>query len=169
VKIWLLALALAVALVPLAVMADDDLVEFNGGIGVDPEVGANVVRGVAPGGQPWEIASLRADVETDGHIVVVGRGVLLAGGDGIATNGGQSVRAELFCGPASSATKSIAPTAGVALDSNGNFRIKDVLLPAPPNPCTSPVLLIVSAANGHWFAAGIPGGFDEHHHHHGDD
>jgi hypothetical protein len=28
--------------------------------------------------------------------------------------------------------------------------------PPPPEPCTNPVLLILSAANGHWFAAGIP-------------
>ena len=92
-KTWFFALALAVALVPLTVRADNDLVEFNGGIAVDPEAGTNTVRGVIPGGVPWEIMSLRADVETDGHIVVSGRGLLLAGGDGIATNGGQSVRA----------------------------------------------------------------------------
>jgi hypothetical protein len=44
----------------------------------------------------------------------------------------------------------------VAIEVNGDFRIDDALTPAPPTSCGSPVLLIVSAANGHWFAAGIP-------------
>ena len=43
----------------------------------------------------------------------------------------------------------------VALAPNGDFEIDDVLTPMPPDPCTNPVLLIVSAG-GNWFAAGIP-------------
>ncbi|HEY4882562.1 MAG TPA: hypothetical protein VII08_02910 [Myxococcales bacterium] len=46
--------------------------------------------------------------------------------------------------------------AGAAIEANGDFRIDDALTPAPPAACDSPVLLIISAANGHWFAAGIP-------------
>jgi hypothetical protein len=80
---------------------------------------------------------------------VDGRGLLLAGGGGIGTTGGQSVRAKLFCG-------GIAHDSGlVPLDAQGDFRIEDELSPAPPPPCTNPVLLIVSAG-GSWFAAGIP-------------
>ena len=45
--------------------------------------------------------------------------------------------------------------AGVPLDPNGNFTIDDVLSPAPPDPCASPVLLIRNEANSNWFAAGI--------------
>jgi len=44
---------------------------------------------------------------------------------------------------------------GVPLDANGNFSIDDVLSPAPPVPCVSPLLLIRNAANLSWFAAGI--------------
>jgi hypothetical protein len=102
-KTALLALALVV-LVPFAVIADSSLVRFKGGIGVDPVSGialgapvSNVVCGVVPGGIPWRIGRLRANVQIDGHITVEGRGLLLAGGNIIATNGGQSVRAELFC------------------------------------------------------------------------
>ena len=68
---------------------------------------SNVVCGVAPGGIPWRISRLHANVLTDGHITVEGRGLLLAGGNAtlvnaIGTNGGQSVRAELFCNTTSS-------------------------------------------------------------------
>ena len=45
--------------------------------------------------------------------------------------------------------------AGVPLEVNGDFRIDGRLSPAPPNTCTSPVLLIRSTS-GSWFAAGIP-------------
>jgi hypothetical protein len=161
-KTALLALALVV-LVPFAVTADDTLVSFNGGIGVDPVSNAgvsNVVCGVTPGGIPWRIGRLHANVQTDGHITVEGRGLLLAGGNGIATNGGQSVLAELFCTttPSPCGTPSFTNATGVALDPHGDFQIDDTLSPLPSDPCTHPVLLIISATNGHWFAAGIPAG-----------
>jgi hypothetical protein len=43
----------------------------------------------------------------------------------------------------------------VALEPDGDFRIDDVLDPAPPVPCTDAVLLIRNSG-GAWFAAGIP-------------
>jgi len=110
---------------------------------------ANIVQGVNPGGQPWVIERLRASVRTDGRMSVDGRGLLLGGGNGIGTNGGQSVQARLFCG-------AVAHNTGlVALDAAGDFRIDDTLSPLPPDPCATPVLLIVSGG-GNWFAAGIP-------------
>jgi hypothetical protein len=45
--------------------------------------------------------------------------------------------------------------AGVPLAPNGDFRIDDVLSPAPQG-CASPVLLIRNAVNRTWFGAGIP-------------
>jgi hypothetical protein len=42
----------------------------------------------------------------------------------------------------------------VPLAANGDFRIDDTLTPTPPNPCTTPVLLITNPAP-RWFAAGI--------------
>jgi len=159
----LIAVALLAGTFALPAMADESLVRFKGGIGVNPVssvVGAdptgvanrNVVRGILPGGQPWVIESLRADVRVDGRIRVDGRGLLLSGGNGIGTTGGQQVRAVLFCGP----VPGIAHSSGlVALEPEGDFRIDGVLDAAPPNPCENPVLLIVNAA-GRWFAAGIP-------------
>ena len=134
---------------------------FEGGIGVIPVTGVaangtvnlNVVRGVNPAG-PWRIGSLEATVR-DGRIKVVGRGLLLAAGNGIGTNGGASVHATLFCGPATSATAHDSTVTGVAISPDGDFRINDFLTPAPPTPCDNPVLLIRNTG-GVWFAAGIP-------------
>src|SRR5262252_6319124 len=141
--------------VSLPVLAEGPLVRFDGGIGVQPfrasATGpvANTVQGVNPGGAPWVIARLTADVKTDGRISVDGRGLLLAGGNAIGTNGNQSVKARLFCGGV--AHDSVL----VPLQPNGDFRIDDILSPLPTNPCDNPVLLIVNGG-GAWFAAGIP-------------
>jgi hypothetical protein len=154
---------LAAGLTAPLVRADDDdsLIRFEGGIGVDPVSGIangtpvlNVVRGVNPGGVPWVIARLRADVETDGHITVRGRGLLLAGGNGIGTSAGLKVVATLFCGTPGTAFRS-AP-AGVQLDTHGDFHIDDFLTPTPPTPCPAPVLLITTTGTPRWFAVGIP-------------
>jgi hypothetical protein len=165
---------LFLVLVPLSSLGDgiqDSLVQFKGGIGVDPisnvvvstamppvtTATANTVRGVSPAGQIWVIAGLDADVRTDGRIRVRGGGLLLGGGNGIGTNGGANVFATLFCGPTASATASSSTEAGVPLEADGDFTINDVLSPVPANPCDTPVLLIRNAAGTQgWFAAGIP-------------
>lgn len=141
---------------------NDTALKFKGGIGVIPVTGVaangavnlNIVRGVSPGA-PWRIADLEAEVGFDGHIKVVGRGLLLASGNGIGTNAGQSVHATLFCGPAATATAHNSNPVGVAIEADGDFHIDDFLSPAPPTPCDAPVLLIRNAG-GIWFAAGIP-------------
>ena len=167
-----LAIGLAfVSVIPFAAFGNGRreslLVRFRGAIGVDPisnvvvngtttTVNANVVRGVSPAGQIWRIADLDANIREDGRIRLRGQGLLLGGGNGIGTNGGQSVFATLFCGAASSATASSTNLAGVALDSDGDFTIDDVLSPVPPSSCETPVLLIQTTAGSHpWFAAGV--------------
>jgi hypothetical protein len=163
-----------IALVTIAIGSNviahgrDILVSFNGGIGVIPaqsaagtvnadgtfpDVRRNVVRGVVPGAGPWRIGDLKAVVTTDGRIRVRGRGLLLASGNAIGTNANQSVIATLICEAAAPFVEHTT-TGAVPLEANGNFRIDDVLNPAPPAECASPVLLIRSAG-GAWFAAGI--------------
>ena len=92
-------------------------------------------------------------MKADGSIKVRGRGLLLAGGNNIGTNAGQSVRATLICEATAPFTLHNTDPV-VALEPNGDFRIDDVLNPAPPAVCASPVLLIRNPA-GSWFAAGI--------------
>jgi hypothetical protein len=162
------------AFVPFSAVAEEDsLVRFKGGIGVIPvssgvaipptlpteltveSVNRNIVRGVQPPGQIWRIRDLRADVKVDGRITVDGRGLLLAGGNNIGLNANASVFATLICGAAAPFSLHSSASAGVPLEPNGDFRIDDVLIPTPPDPCVSPVLLIRNAANQAWFAAGI--------------
>jgi hypothetical protein len=152
------------------VHAADVIARFEGGIGVIPasngagtanldgtlpNVKLNVVRGVNPGAGPWRIADLRAEVDAAGHIKVRGRGLLLASGNSIGQNANQSVFATLFC-EATAPFVERNTTFTVPLEPNGDFRIDDVVNPAPTD-CTSPVLLIRNA-QGVWFAAGIPSG-----------
>lgn len=157
---------IAFAFTGIASAQDNVDVKFKGGIGVIPVTGVaangavnlNVVRGVNPAG-PWRIADLNAVVESNGHITVRGRGLLLAAGNSIGTNAGASVHATLFCGPANAATAFDEP--GVPLAPNGDFIINDFLIGngSLPTPCETPVLLIRNGAapgQGVWFAAGIP-------------
>ena len=145
----LLSLATATS---LGASAAEPLVRFEDGIGVQPlRAGGlpNTVQGVPPAGLPWVISRLSADVSTDGRIKVDGRGLLLAGGNGIGTPAGQSVFARLICAGVSHDSEL------VPLDARGDFRIEGFVNPFPPTPCANPVLLIINA-NGAWFAAGIP-------------
>jgi hypothetical protein len=133
-----------------------NLVRFDRGVGVIPTGSTNTtVRGVVAAGQIWTIRDLAADVKQDGRIRLDGRGLLLASGNGVGSNANQSVFATLFCANDGNVAHSSNP-AGVPLEVNGDFRIDDTLSPVPPNPCTSPVLLIRSAGSGAWFAAGLP-------------
>ncbi len=165
----LLLLPFIVAQFALSAAADDTLVKFRGGIGVLPVangvgpaatadvVTRNIVRGVEPAGQIWVISALTADVKVDGRIHIDGRGLLLGGGNLIGFTANASVFATLICEPVAPFTEHSTNPAGVALEPNGDFRIDDVLVPAPPADCESPVLLIrVTGANPGWFAAGIP-------------
>lgn len=133
-----------------------NLVRFDGGVGVIPTGSANTtVRGVTAAGQIWTIRDLSADVKEDGSIRLDGRGLLLASGNAVGSNANASVIATLFCANDGNIQHS-SNLAGVPLEVNGDFRIDDMLSPVPPNPCTSPVLLIRSAGSGSWFAAGLP-------------
>ena len=133
-----------------------NLVRFSGGIG-DISTGSTntTVRGVPAAGQIWVIRDLAADVKQDGSIRLDGRGLLLASGNSVGSNANQSVIATLFCANDGNIQHS-SNLAGVPLEVNGDFRIDDTLSPAPPNTCTSPVLLVRVTGGGAWFAAGIP-------------
>ena len=116
----------------------------------------NIVRGVQPAGQIWVIRKLEAEVTTNGDIKVEGEGLVLGGGNSVGRATGQRVFATLICEATAPFTERNSDLAGVPLAPNGDFRIDDVLSPAPTT-CDSPVLLIRSVAppNMNWFAAGI--------------
>ena len=134
-----------------------NLVRFSGGVGVIPTGSTNTtVRTVLAAGQIWVIQDLAADVKQDGRIRLDGRGLLLGSGNSVGGNANQSVFATLFCANDGNVQHS-STLAGVPLEVDGDFRIDDTLSPAPPNPCTSPVLLIRSAGSGRGSPPGFPG------------
>jgi hypothetical protein len=165
----------AVSSVPAA--ADDASLKFKRGIGVIPvtsvtcvpsatpcvtgsavtvTVTENVVRGQQPGGEVWVIDDLDAQVSANGNIMVRGTGLLLGGGNGAgAVPAGTNVFATLSCQSTPPFALSSTSPAGVPVSPNGNFQISGMLSPAPTFPCASPLLLIQSASNAHWFAFGI--------------
>jgi hypothetical protein len=167
------ALALLGAFVALPAAADDTLARFKGGIGVDPvssgadpstppdpnkngNVNRNIVRNVQPPGQLWVIKDLDARVRQNGQISVKGKGLILAGGNNAGRASGQSVFATLICEAVAPFVEHSTTLTGVPLAPNGDFKIDDMLSPAVPFTCASPMLLIRNAAGGAWFAAGIP-------------
>ena len=151
---------------PFSAAAEDTLARFKGGIGVIPVssgvglaptaevVNRNIVRGVQPAGQIWVINNLDAVVTTDGHITVGGKGLILAGGNNAGRAAGQSVFATLICEAAAPFIERSTTLTGVPLAPNGDFKIDDMLSPAPSD-CASPMLLIRNAAGLAWFAVGI--------------
>jgi hypothetical protein len=164
------------AMFPSDAAADDASIKFKGGVGVIPvssvvncpaapaacitgppvTVNLNIVRGVSPAGQIWVIDKLEAGVSPNGSIKVEGKGLILAGGNNAGRPPpGASVIATLICSAAAPFTQFSTSTAGVMLSANGDFKIDDMLSPHPPNPCSSPMLLIRNAANLSWFAVGI--------------
>jgi hypothetical protein len=159
-------------------LADDDdvIARFKGGIGVDavsagsgaanadgtlPNVTRNVIRGVAPAGQIWVIDKLVAKVKSDGHITVSGKGLILGGGNNAGRAPALSVIATFICDvpvttPVTPFVLSNSAAPGVPLSLEGNFKIDDMLKPAPAFNCPNPSLLIRNAAGGggSWFAVG---------------
>ena len=166
--------SLAVPLLALAILSGNvagqtTVAIFDGGIGSQPLAGAppnvivNDVRGVPPGGRPWEIRKLKATVRTeDGRasIVVKGKGLILGGGNSIGLPGvPREVAATVFCG-----TNEAFNSASVMTNAAGDFEIKSPLVTSAgntvlPEPCMPATLLIRNAPGGTpgaWFAAGIP-------------
>jgi hypothetical protein len=76
-------------------------------------VNRNIVRGVQPAGQIWVIDQLEAEVRTNGEIKVIGKGLILGGGNNAGRATGQSVFATLICEAAASFTERNTNLTGV--------------------------------------------------------
>jgi hypothetical protein len=170
---------MSLLIVSTAATSAEPVVEFDGGMGSQPfasvggAVAPNDVRGVPPGGRPWEIRRLKATVFNDrglARIVAKGEGLILNGGNATGTPAApRTVAATLFCGTNTPFNSEAVPT-----NAAGDFEIRSPLTdPAGnmvlPDPCGTPaapaILLIRNAPGGvpgAWFAAGIPKVNDDH-------
>jgi hypothetical protein len=143
------------------------LFAFNGGIASTPTLDAtptttdptlantvvrNFVRGWQPAPFPMRITSLKGTVSNPGHIKVDGRGLLVAGGDQIGTNGGLQAWASVLCGSEWIHTSVFAAT---PLSDAGDFSIDADLMGDVPASCESPLLLIRDRNRASWLAVGL--------------
>ena len=90
------------------------------------------------------IRDLDAKIKKNGDIKVEGKGLVLAGGNGIGSPPANptSVFATLICEAAAPFIEHSTTLAGVPLAPNGDFKIDDVLVADAAIGCASPVLLI---------------------------
>ncbi len=161
---WVAAAAALVALaaVPSVAAADDDadMLAFHVMTPVTgPFVGAtNPIRGVNGGGLPWVIRRGRGHVETDGELVVMVRGLVLADDPAVPaalrlTNPVPSFRAIVSCmsidASGSAATVNVetgpfpaTPAGDATIDATVSL----------PSPCVAPIVFVTSPG-GAWFAA----------------
>jgi hypothetical protein len=132
---------------------------------VSPFIGAaGAIRGVPAAGLPWAIRSVAGDLETDGDLTVVVRGLVLANDPSVpanlrGTNPVPQFAAVVSCVSAASGATATAnvTSANFTASSTGNAFIHQRL--TLPSPCAAPDVFITSPNGGAWFAVtGTPGG-----------
>ena len=151
--------------VPLSAAAGTiTIAQFSGpGIGVIPwGAGAgiaerNIVREENPANEIWRVGNITASVKSDGTISLDAAGLLVASGELIGTNGGNTpFNALLSCEPGG--PKYISSNFYMS-DASGKLVIRGKLdrdnLPLP-RVCAYPVLLIGGVGHGGWVAAANP-------------
>ena len=124
------------------------------------------VRGVVSGGAPWVVKNGKIQLDSDGHLLVRVKGLLIV--DGALANGAPvppelvgtvatvtTVHAALTCGgPGGGVPFTITPTEGVPLSPTGDFEIDAEL--SLPTVCAQPIVLIrigSPTSPGPWIAA----------------
>lgn len=123
-----------------------------------PYVGtANPLRGVPGGGLPWVITSARGSLNSDGHLIVRVRGLVLADQAPVPTalrgiNPLPDFQAIVSCqsiGAGNTATIANVTTGNFPANSDGNSTINaSVHL---PSPCIAPIVFVTGP--GFWLAA----------------
>jgi hypothetical protein len=166
-QINMIVIASVLVIATVSPVNTQQLVSFEGGIGVQPNLNVtktsdgkivpipNPVRGVDPDSVPWVVRTFSAAVDVEGILKLKVEGLVVAGGRGIGTSLNRSVRATLFCGSWQRFTYHNSATK-TQLGEHGELAIAEQLLPKPPNPCIAPVLLLRETVNSSWIAAGVP-------------
>ena len=159
-------LVAATALLAAAVPA---LAHDGGGSGGGGHHGGDVLRaglagstkpttifGIQPGSRNWVVRRGDVRVRRDGRIKVRVRGLVFAPGEiGAGTNPLPGIAASLFCNGTAAGTTHVFP-----FSPQGDARIRDQL-PAPPQPCANPTVLLNpapagTAVTGTYIASSVP-------------
>ncbi len=144
-----------------------NLLVFNTMHGVPrPYTGAaNPVRNVPGGGLPWVLTSAQGVLNSNGHLVLRVKGLVLDPNDQGVINSGNagknpftSFRAIVSClsvdaGAAVTAnvtTPAFPATAGLATDGGGNAFFEGTV--SLPSPCLAPIVFVTNPAGTAWFA-----------------
>lgn len=131
------------------------ILEFDTMVGVSgPYVGtANPIRGINGGGRPWVISEGEGKLEADGDLEVKVQGLVLASGPNIGTNPSANFRAVVSCQSIDGAGNAVVvnvSTGNFPATPTGDAEIKANI--ALPSPCIAPIIFVVSATSGNWFA-----------------
>lgn len=152
----LLAVFLAISLmvqVPIAAGRGNSILEFTTMAPVTgPYVGsANPIRGINGGGLPWVLSSANGELQSNGHLEVTVRGLVLAAGPNAGTNPIPSFKAIVSCLSISdgSPTTVNVQTGLFPATTTGNSHIEAQL--TLPQPCIAPIVFVTSPT-GAWFA-----------------
>jgi hypothetical protein len=150
-----LGVILALGMVGQATAGSDDsqVLEFKTMAPVvSPFTGAaNPVRGINGGGVPWQIASAKGELRTDGRLEIKVEGLVIVA---TGVNPVAAFRGVVNClTPASPTTGVNLVTGPVPATSTGNAKIEAKL--ALPTSCIAPIVFVTNgagAAPGAWFA-----------------
>jgi hypothetical protein len=108
------------------------------------------IHGITTAGRSWNVDRGSASLSKGGKFRLRVRGLVLASGSAIGTNGGiAAVQAALFCGPDTETTPAFV-SAPVPFSADGDARVKAHI--AVPSRCIRPVVLVL-IANGTRFIA----------------
>jgi len=126
-----------------------------------PYVGpANPVRGVPGGGLPWMLTAATGSLKSDGHLLVMVRGLVLADQPSVpptlrGTNPFADFRALVSCqsiGPGNAAVITNVSTGDFKADPAGDSKIDAIV--NLPRPCIAPIVFVTGPTGVDvWFAA----------------
>ncbi len=131
-----------------------------------PYTGAtNPIRGIPGGGLPWVLTAAQGVLNSNGHLVLKVKGLVLDPNDSAVIASGNagknpftSFRAIVSCQSVDAGaavtvnvtTPAFPATAGLATDGGGNAFFQGTL--SLPSPCLAPIVFVTNPTGTAWFA-----------------
>lgn len=131
-----------------AAATEANVLKFDSMVGISGAlVGADLIRGVPGGGQPWTIGSATGTLSQAGQLNLNVQGLVLTES---GVNPAASFGATLSCQDSDGNPVNTPTTGSFPTDEQGNATISETI--AVPSPCFAPVVF-VTGPEGQWFAA----------------